>query len=90
MWTATFVTLVVIGIIVAAHEWYEYEQMREATRESYVKDFCKLLKYYEDHQHSYYGSTISSTEVTKLQTKLDKLAKRVAVYYPGFTAPTLV
>lgn len=87
MWTATFVTLVLIGIVVAAHEWYEYEQMREATKESYVKDFCKLLKFYEDHQC---GSTINSAQVSILQTKLDKVAKRVAVYYPGFTAPTLI
>jgi hypothetical protein len=89
MWTATFVTLVAILVVVSVHEYREYQAMREATKESYVKDFCKLLKYYEDGQYDYHGVTISSFEVSRLQIKLNKLAKRVSIYYPGFTAPTL-
>jgi hypothetical protein len=88
MWTATFVTLVVIGIVVAAHEWYErvykFNKLREEVKKYQLDYFYEVLRYYDERP------TMSVQEVASVNELLKKAAKRVAVYYPGFTAPTLV
>ncbi len=80
MWNATFVTLFFIGVIVGAHEYLEYRKQKEAHKKLELRYFFKLLADYDKGNQQ-------NTEI--FQRLLNKSAKRIAVYYPGFTAPIL-
>jgi hypothetical protein len=88
MWTATFVTLVVIGFFVGVQEYLERREREEAQKRLELRYFYKLLNKYEEGQYGA-NSVMSNKEAEIFQRLLNKSAKRVAVYYPGFTAPTL-
>lgn len=86
----TAILLFVIAICaVGAHEYFDkakqIQELREITVEGYLKDFSWLLNYYEEGC----VTRITEEEVKEVQELLDCLASRIAVYYPGFTAPTL-
>jgi hypothetical protein len=88
MWTGLAITLFVIAVAVVCGEYYERllrAQLREETKQYWVADFCKLLKWYEE------GCVrgITDNEVRTLQARLELMSSRLAIYYPGFTAPTL-
>jgi len=86
MWTITFVTLFLIGIVVFLGEAYErkqYQTLRQEIKKSYLKDFYELLRWYDENP------TMSQHEEVAFKFLLEKAAKRVSVFYPGFTAPTL-
>jgi hypothetical protein len=81
MWTATFVTLFFIGIVVGVHEYLEHRKQKEARKQLELRYFYKLLADYDKSNNQ---------DVEIFQRLLNKSAKRIAVYYSGFTAPTLV
>jgi poly(A) polymerase Pap1 len=81
MWTATFVSLFFIGIVVSVHEYLEYRKQKEAHKQVELRYFYKLLADYDKS---------NNPDVEVFQRLLNKSAKRVSVYYPGFTAPNLL
>jgi len=90
-----FLLLLVIGFCaVASHEYFSKAEsiadLREEAKKAYLKDFCNLLAFYERECACQYGPALNNNEVSQLQTELSRLAHRIAVYYPGFTAPRLV
>ena len=75
---------------IGSHEYFskarELQELREITMAGYLKEFSWLLNYYEEGC----VTGITDEEVEEVQTVLDAFAQRLAVYYPGFTAPKLV
>ncbi len=88
MWTATFVTLLVIGCFVVAQEYLERREQKEAQKRLELRYFYKLLNKYEEGQLGF-QHVMSKKEVEITQRLLNKSAKRIKAHYPGFTAPTL-
>ncbi len=85
MWTGFAITLAVIAVAVVLGEYFERSDLREETKQYWIDDFCKLLSLYEE---GCVGG-VTDNEVRILQARLERIASRLSVYYPGFTAPTL-
>jgi len=91
MWTALFLVLAVTAVVVMLGEWYDRcvyrRELKECVKSHYLKDYCQLLTEYEEGCVG--ASVLNDHEVAFIKRRLNRLASRVSVYYPGFTAPTL-
>jgi len=85
-----FVILLFIGTVaIGLHEAQEQDERVAAAKEKTLSEFCYWLSFYEEECVNSYWP-ITSEEVKTVQSELDRLANKLAYFYPGFTAPRLV
>jgi len=85
-----FVILLFIGTVaIGLHEAQEQDERVAAAKEETLSEFCSWIAFYEKEcVHS--GYALNNEEVKTVQSELDRLANKLAYFYPGFTAPRLV
>jgi len=85
-----FIILLFIGIVaVGLHEAQEQDDRVATAKEETLNEFCYWLSFYEKECVNKY-LVITTEEVKTVQSELDRLANKLAYFYPGFTAPKLV
>jgi hypothetical protein len=82
---AIVATVVAVGL----HEYEEQEEQVDAVKKETLREFSYWISFYEKECVNSYWA-ITDEEVKFIQSELDKLANKLACFYPGFTAPRLV